>query len=307
MDIQLNDIALFVEVAKRKNFSHAAEALGMPAATLSRRVSELERRIGMQLLTRTTRRTELTEAGALYFERCRHIIEEASVAHEQLHDMAAQPKGRLRISMISSLAQLVLPVVMREFTEQYPDIQCEFDLSGRPVDPISNPFDLVVRFGQQPDSSLISRQIMLMSQQLYASQDYLARHGAPRIPSDLTHHDCLRFPSGEGNSSYWMLHSGERVVRVQVFGRLIANNMGMLARLASIGMGIVPLPVFDAMEKAIARAGLVRVLHDWSLTPMPLFALLPSRTIPAKTRAFLDFIQPRLNEQPRQGLVRLAS
>lgn len=297
MDIQLNDIALFVEVAKRKNFSHAAEALGIPSATLSKRVTELERRIGLQLLTRTTRRIELTEAGALYFERCRHIIEEARVAHEQLHDMAALPRGRLRVSMIASLAHLVLPVVMREFTEQYPDIECEFDLSGRPLDPISNPFDLVLRAGQQPDSSLISRQLMLMNHYLYASQDYLARHGQPLTPADLSHHDCLRFPASEGPSSDWMLHSGERVARVSVFGRLIANNMGMLARLAARGMGIVPLPVFHTMEKAIAGIGLVRVLPDWSLTPVPLFALLPSRTIPAKTRAFLDFIQPRLQER----------
>jgi DNA-binding transcriptional LysR family regulator len=164
------------------------------------------------------------------------------------------------------------------------------------VDPISNPFDLVLRVGQQPDSSLISRQIMLMDHRLYASNDYLARHGQPLTPADLSHHDCLRFPSGEGNSSYWMLHSGERVARVQVFGRLIANSIGILARLAGRGMGIVPLPVFPTMEKAIARVGLVRVLPDWSLTPVPLFALLPSRTVPAKTRAFLDFIQPKLNE-----------
>lgn len=298
MDIQLNDIALFVEVAKRKNFSHAAEALSIPSATLSKRVSELERRVGLQLLTRTTRRIDLTEAGALYFERCRHIIEEARVAHEQLQNMAALPKGRLRVSMFASLAHLVLPVVMREFTEQYPDIECEFDLSGRPLDPISNPFDLVLRSGQQPDSSLISRQLMLMNHHLYASHDYLARHGQPLTPADLSHHDCLRFPSSEGGSSYWMLHSGERIERVSVFGRLIANNTGMLARLAARGMGIVPLPVFQGMEKAIAGIGLVRVLPNWSLTPLPLFALLPSRTIPAKTRAFLDFIQPRLNDRP---------
>ncbi|ANN68871.1 LysR family transcriptional regulator [Bordetella bronchialis] len=297
MDIQLNDIALFVEVAKRKNFSHAAEALGIPSATLSKRVTELERRIGMQLLTRTTRRIELTEAGALYFDRCRHIIEEARVAHEQLQDMAALPRGRLRVSMGPSLAALVLPVVMREFTDQYPDIECEFDVTERRLDPISNPFDLVLRLGPQPDSSLISRKLMLMSHQLYASHDYLERHGQPLTPADLSHHDCLRFPGGEGSSSYWILHSGDRVERVAVFGRLIANNVGMLGRLAARGMGIVPLPVFHAMEKAIAQVGLVRVLPDWNLTPMPLFALLPSRTIPAKTRAFLDFIQPRLQER----------
>lgn len=295
MDIQLNDIALFVEVAKRKNFSHAAEALGIPTSTLSRRVTELERGIGMRLLNRSTRRIDLTEAGAVYFERCRHIVEEARVAHEQLQDMAAQPKGRLRISMPTSLAQLFLPVVIREFRAQYPDIECDFDLSMRPIDPISNPYDLVLRFGQQPDSSLIARQIVLMTQHLYASPAYLERYGEPRTPSDLSHHECLR-PAMTDVMSYWVLHSGEKVERVQVSGRLAANNVGMLGRLASQGLGITPLLVFEAMERAITQSGLVRVLPDWALTPLPLFALLPSRMIPAKTRAFLDFIQPRLNE-----------
>lgn len=295
MDIQLNDIALFVEVAKLKNFSHAADALNIPSSTLSRRVSELEQSIGMRLLSRSTRKIDLTDAGAIYFERCRHIVEEARIAHDQLQDMAVQPKGRLRVSMPTSLAQLFLPLVIREFTDQYPEIECEFDLSMRPIDPISNPFDLVLRFGQQPDSSLISRQIVLMAQQLYAAPEYLARHGVPRTPSDLSHHECLR-PAMSEEASYWMLHAGERVERVRVFGRLAANNMAMLGRLATRGMGIIPLPVFDAMARAIEGAGLIRVLPDWSLTPMSLFALLPSRTVPAKTRAFLDFIQPRLNE-----------
>ncbi|MNI83650.1 LysR substrate binding domain protein [compost metagenome] len=97
-------------------------------------------------------------------------------------------------------------------------------------------------------------------------------------------------------SSFWMLHSGDKVERVQVSGRLSANNVGMLGRLAGQGLGITPLLVFDAMERAIKQAGLVRVLPDWSLTPLPLFALLPSRMLPAKTKAFLDFIQPRLSD-----------
>ncbi|MFF7395083.1 LysR family transcriptional regulator [Achromobacter sp. NPDC008082] len=295
MDIQLNDIALFVEVAKRKNFSHAAEALNIPTSTLSRRVSELERSVGMRLLNRSTRKIDLTEAGAIYFERCRHIVEEARIAHDQLLDMAVQPKGRLRISLPTSLAQLFLPAVISEFREQHPDIECDFDLSMRPIDPISNPFDLILRFGQQPDSSLISRKIVLMAHQLYASPDYLARHGEPRVPADLTHHECLR-PTMREESSFWMLHSGDKVERVQVSGRLSANNVGMLGRLASQGLGITPLLVFDAMERAIKQSGLVRVLPDWSLTPLPLFALLPSRMLPAKTKAFLDFIQPRLSD-----------
>lgn len=295
VDVQLNDIALFVEVAKRKSFSHAAEVLDMPTSTLSRRITELEQGIGTRLLNRSTRKIELTEAGALYYERCRHLVEEAQTAHEQLQDMAVQPKGLLRVSMPTSLAQLFLPDVLPEFAQQYPDIECDIDVNMLPVDPISNPYDLTLRFGKQPDSNLIARQIVLMAHHLYASRDYLERYGEPRSPQDLTHHECLRH-SMRDETSYWILHSGDKVERIPVLGHLSANNIGMLSRFAIQGLGITPLPVFDALEKVIRQRGLVRVLPDWNLTPIPLFALLPSRTLPAKTQAFLDFIQPRLKE-----------
>lgn len=295
MDIQLNDIALFVEVAKRKSFSQAAEALGIPASTLSRRITDLELNVGVKLLHRSTRRIDLTEAGLMYFESCRPIIEEARVAHDQLLDMAAQPKGRLRVSMPASLAQLVLPAVIRDFRSQHPDIECDFDLSLAPIDPITNPFDLALRFGKQPDSNLVARQLVLMDHRLYASPDYLSLHGTPRTPADLGHHECLR-PAMSDAFSYWILHSGEKVERVAVSGRLAANNVGMLSRFASQGLGIAPLLFLDAIDQPFREKGLVRVLPEWALTPIPLFALLPSRTIPAKTRAFLDFIQPRLTD-----------
>ena len=184
--------------------------------------------------------------------------------------------------------------MIREFREQHPDIECDFDLGMRSVDPINNPFDLILRFGQQPDSSLISRKIVLMAHQLYASPEYLARHGEPRV-------------RGSQPSRVPAAHHARRVILLDApfgrqggtragIGRLAANNVGMLGRLASQGLGITPLLVFDAMERAIKQSGLVRVLPEWSLTPLPLFALLPSRMLPAKTKAFLDFIQPRLNE-----------
>ena len=174
---------------------------------------------------------------------------------DQLLDMAVQPKGRLRISLPTSLAQLFLPAVISEFREQHPDIECDFDLSMRPIDPISNPFDLILRFGQQPDSSLISRKIVLMAHQLYASPDYLARHGEPRVPADLTHHECLR-PTMREESSFWMLHSGDKVERVQVSGRLSANNVGMLGRLAGQGLHYAAAGVrCDGTRHQASRAG----------------------------------------------------
>src|SRR3546814_4233714 len=106
--------------------------------------------------------------------------------------MAAQPKGRLRVSMPSSLAQLFLPTVIRDFRAQHPDIECDFDLNMQHIDPISNPYDLVLRFGRQPDSSLVARQIVLMENRLFASPQYLSLHGVPRSPTDLGHHECRR-------------------------------------------------------------------------------------------------------------------
>lgn len=295
MDIQLNDIALFVEVVQRKSFSQAADALNIPAATLSRRVTELERGLGTPLLIRSTRKLSLTEAGALYFERCRHAIEQARTAHEQLLDISSQAKSRLRISMPVSLAQLFLPAILRDFHAKHPEIECDLDLSAQPVDPISNPFDLVLRFGEQPDSNLISRKIVLMEHHLYAAPSYLERYGEPLTPADLTHHECLR-PATTQDASLWVLRSGKNTERVNVSGRFAANNIGLLGRMAAQGLGITPLLVFEAMGKAIRQGGLKRVLADWSLAPLPFFALLPSRIVPAKTKAFLDFIQPRLGD-----------
>jgi DNA-binding transcriptional LysR family regulator len=295
MDVQLNDIALYVEVAKRKNFSRAAQALDIPTSTLSRRVSELERGIGMRLLNRSTRRIDLTEAGKIYYERCRHLVDEARVAHEQLASLSGQPKGKLRISISTSLAQLFLPAVMGAFARKYPDIECDFDLSARAIDPISNPFDVALRFGAQPDSNLIARRLVLMPNQLYASPEYLAANGVPQAPQDLAHHQCLRQTRSKA-PSVWTLHSGNTVERVEVSGQMSASHAGVLGRLASSGMGITSLPVFDAMRRAIEQSGLVRVLPEWHLSPIPLYALLPTRNPPAKTTAFLDFIEPHLHD-----------
>jgi len=300
MDIDLNDIALFVEVAKRKSFSQAAEALDMPAGTISRRITALEQTVGTPLLHRSTRRIDLTEAGRMYFERCRPIVEEASVAHNYLVDMAAQPKGRLRISLPASLAQLILPAVIQDFRRHYPDIECDFDMSLQPIDPITNPFDLALRFGKQPDSNLVARQLVLMDHHLYASPSYLQQHGMPRQPADLEYHECLR-PALHDSFSCWVLHSGDKTESVTVSGQLAANNVGMLYRFACQGLGISPLLFFDAIDPDSRNKELVRVLPEWSLAKIPLFALLPSRTLPAKTRAFLDFIQPRLTDENAWG------
>ena len=155
----LNDMALFVEVVKARSFTRAAETLGIPNSTLSRRISELEKAIGLRLLHRTTRKIEPTEAGQLYFERCKRIVDEARLAHEQLGEMLARPSGLLRASLPPDFAIFYMAPLIAEFAQIYPGISFEFDLSPQQADLISDPVDVVIRMGEPPNSNLIARKL----------------------------------------------------------------------------------------------------------------------------------------------------
>jgi DNA-binding transcriptional LysR family regulator len=294
--VQLNDIALFVEVARRKSFSLAARALEMPTSTLSRRISELERAVGMRLLNRNTRRLDMTDAGAVYFERCQSLVDEARFAHEQLLSISSQPQGKLIVSLPDSLAVLLLADSLQAFTDKYPELECELDLSLRSADPHAAPFDVMLRLGEPSsiNNGMEVRELLALTRHLYASDEYIEKFGEPQTPGDLRNHECLRGYTTE-TSSAWLLSKGDQQERVVVQGRVTANNMGLLSDFVSLGMGIAPLPVYAATQGRMARAhSLRRVLPEWSAAPMPVFAIFPSRIMPAKTRAFMDFIVPKL-------------
>jgi DNA-binding transcriptional LysR family regulator len=293
--VQLNDIALFVEVARRKSFSVAARALGIPTSTLSRRISELERAVGMRLLNRNTRRLDLTDAGGQYFERCQGLVDEARFAHEQLFSLSSRPQGKLTVSLPGSLAMLLLPEALQAFTDAYPEIECQLDLSLRSADPQAAPFDMMLRLGEPSGvDGMEVRELVSLTRNLYASDEYLQKHGEPAAPADLIRHECLRGSAGEYGST-WVLSRDGVVQRITVSGRVTANNMSLLSDFASMGLGIAPLPEYAVMHGRIARDHtLRRVLPEWSAAPLPLYAIFPSRILPAKTRAFLDFIVPKL-------------
>ncbi|GAB3374485.1 hypothetical protein GCM10027431_27080 [Lysobacter rhizosphaerae] len=165
----LNDMALFVEVVKARGFRAAADALGIPNSTLSRRINALEKAIGLRLLHRTTRKIELTEAGQIYFERSKRIVDEARLAHEQLGEMLAQPSGVLRASLPVDFAVTYLAPLIAEFAALYPGITFDFDLTPRRVDLVSEPFDVAIRMGESEDSQLIARVLASLTPNLYAS------------------------------------------------------------------------------------------------------------------------------------------
>lgn len=287
----LNDIALFVEVAKTLNFRRAAEVVGMPSSTLSRRIKALEKAIGLRLLHRTTRRIELTEAGQLYYERCRRIVDEARLAHEQLGELLAEPSGVLRASLPVDFATIFLAPLLAEFAERYPRISFELDLTPRRVDLVTEPFDLAIRMGELTNSSLIARQLASLPVYLYASPRYLERAGEPDHPEDLRRHTCLGFPKGGA----WTLHNPAERVEIAVGGRFVVNSVGLIRRLALLDQGVILLSEQVVIED-VAHGQLRRVLPAWQGTPVPVYALTETRLLPAKTQRFIEFLRERLGQ-----------
>ncbi|TAN27309.1 MAG: LysR family transcriptional regulator [Castellaniella sp.] len=294
MSPSLNDIELFVEVARSQNFTRAGEALNMPASTVSRRLSQLEKSIGVRLLNRSTRKVALTPAGATYFERCRPIVEQARIAHEMLVENAQEPRGRLRVSLPSSLALAFLQSTLSEFSRRYPEIECEYDLSVRKIDLQTDGFDVVIRASQLADSGIVSHRLGVLRLGLFASPAYLQSHGTPQSPEDLVDHECLRTGTGREDSS-WTLYSAHGEQRkVHVHGRMAMNHVLMLRHMAEMDAGIVPMSVRDRH----ISGRLVRILPQWTFKPVPLVALFPSRLLPARARVFIDFLNEQLTHAP---------
>ncbi|AIF48807.1 LysR family transcriptional regulator [Dyella japonica] len=285
----LNDMALFVEVVKARGFRGAAEATGVPNSTLSRRIGALEKAIGLRLLHRTTRKVELTEAGQVYFERCKRIVDEARLAHEQLGDMLAQPSGVLRVSMPVDFATIYMAPLIAEFAAKYPGITFDFDVTPRQVDLVREPYDVAIRMGEPESSNLIARPLASLSTRLFASPRYLERAGTPVEPQELEAHECLNILK----ASTWMLHRKTESIQVATRSRFTINSVGLIRSLAAQGMGILLVPEKVVVDD-LATGRLVPVLPAWRGQSTSVHALTETRLLPAKTQRFIEFFKERL-------------
>lgn len=290
----LNDIAIFVEVARARHFTRAADALGMPVSTVSRRIRELEKEVGVALLKRSTRNVDVTEAGQVYFERCLAVVEQARLAHEQLLDVAQSPKGRLRVSIPASFSIVFMPAVVHGFRQAYPDIELDCDLNIRHIDLQSDNYDCVIRVGPQPDSNTVATVLGQIRLGLYASSAYLDQHGRPKHPSELSSHTCICASHDESDRTWVLRGPDKQPYEARVSGPVTINNAIMMRKLAVRDMGIA---ASSLVERYLDTDGarLERVLPDWEFTPFPIMALLPSRMMPQKTRVFVDFLRHELD------------
>ncbi len=292
---QANDLLIFARVAEAGSFSRAAERLGLPKSTVSRRIALLEEQIGERLLLRTTRRLSLTEFGHGLFEHARQIAAEVDAAASLAQHHQARPSGRLRISMPSDFANLLLVDMLSAFSALHPAISLDIDLSPRRVDLIAENFDLALRMGELPDdATLAARRIALFPGGLYAAPDYLAERGIPSTPDDLIHHDVLCLLGRNGEPQAWTLHRGderwEGLPPADIRPRINANSPEFLIRLARAGSGIAATGDYFAAAD-VRRGELRRVLPDWHLPVTTAWAIFPGRRLmPAKTRAFLDML-----------------
>jgi DNA-binding transcriptional LysR family regulator len=291
-NISADDLILFAAIVEQESLVRAAEHLGMPKATVSRRLANLEELLGQRLLLRTTRRQTLTEFGQEFLDHSRRVAEEVATVQDFVRSQDMQPHGRLRVSMPEDYARHNLSRALATFIEAYPEIQLDVDLSSRHVDLIGERFDLAIRMGElDNDATLVARKIDEQSFALYASPIYLALHPAPEHPDDLEHHASVRLLSAQGNAVPWKLVRGKAVWEGVPPGRLALNSPDMIQQLLLDGAGIGALPCrFAADDLRLKR--LVRVLPEWSLPVVPAWAVMPMRRyLPAKTRAFLAHLE----------------
>jgi DNA-binding transcriptional LysR family regulator len=293
--IDPNDLLIFARVAELGSFSRAAERLGLPKSTVSRRLAALEQRMGERLLLRTTRRQTLTEFGLQLLEHARQVVAELDAGGLLREQRQAAPSGRLRVSMPGDFANMVLVDSLAAFMALHPAISLELDLSPRRVDLLGEGFDVAIRMGDLADDALlVASKLAVFTHGLYASPGYLAEHGDPQTPDDLAGHAAVRLMRGNGEAAGWTLLQGEQRWTGVPAGRVSANSPEMLIRLASAGAGIAAVP--DHYAVADVRAGaLRRVLPGWDLPTSTAWAVYPGRKLmPAKTRAFVDMLQVAL-------------
>lgn len=286
--MDLNELLVFARVVQAGSFTAAARGLRMPKSTVSRKVSELEERVGAQLLQRTTRKLRLTEVGQAYYEHCARIVAEAEAAEQAVTRMQAAPHGLLRVT--APLTFNLLGPLVAEFLRRYPEVQLELVCTDRTVDLVEEGFDLAIRAGRLADSSLVARRLGSIERLVVAAPSYVKARGAPRAPKELEQHDCLLFGAGrEGN--IWSLQAGGWSVEVSIRARLVVNEPDMLRAVTLAGAGVALLPNIHCTTD-IAAGHLQRILPDWSSPGAPVHAVYPStRHHSPKVKAFLDFLR----------------
>lgn len=295
--VDLVDVLAFVRVVETGAFARAAERIGISKSIVSRRVTRLEEQLGARLLTRTAKGAQPTDVGQAYFERASNVLADLDAAREVVAAAVTQVAGPIRLSAPLSFGTQYLGPALAHFARLHPRVELDVSLDDRAVDLIGGGYDLAVRIGKLPDSSLIARRIAPVRAAVLASPAYLEERGRPERPRDLEDHDLLVY-ANVGRGSQWRFRVSGKWEKVEGRTRFRADNGELLREAACAGLGIVLLPTFIA-SPAIESGALEVLLRDFPLEDAGLHVVMPpGRATTARVRALVDFLAARFGPEP---------
>ncbi len=294
MASELADIQLFVEIIKAGNLSAAARALNSSPAAMSRGLAALESRLGVRLVTRTSRAFTLTEEGCLFYERCQRIVTDIVEAEAEASSKLGAVRGKLRVGAPNEIGRRIVAQLIAKFIEKYPDVQVHLTLSDSGLDVIDDGLDIALRVDLPEDSSLIARKIFSSKRIVCASPAYLKAYGTPAHPDELQQHNCIRLVRGRRVIDSWLFQENGKKFMVTVNGTLTTTSAEVIHDWVRSGKGVALKATWDLLPE-LADGTIVECLEPFWCDKIDLFAISANRTHqPPRIRTFLDFIAAKL-------------
>ncbi len=295
---RFEEMQVFVRTAQSESFTQAAQKLGLSKSIISQRVADLEERLGVRLLNRTTRSLSLTDAGQAFLRHAMRVLQAVDEAEDAASRHGHEVRGTLRIAAPLTFGLMHLRLAILDFMKTHVNLDVHLDMTDRMVDLVHDGYDLAVRIGRLPDSSLIAETLAPIHLIVAASPDYLRDRGIPDRPEALSGHDCLLYTPSQGRGNQWHFIIEGRPLIVPVRGRLQSGSGDMLSAAATAGLGIVQLPSF-IIGDAIRDGRLVHILRDYVVPEAGLYAAYPrTHHVPGRVRLFCDFLAERFGKNP---------
>ncbi|MCA6058266.1 MULTISPECIES: LysR family transcriptional regulator [Oceanospirillaceae] len=289
---RIDSLQTFVSVVRSRNFTSAADSLGVTPSAVSKQISGLEERLGVRLLNRTTRSVSPTEAGQMFYQHCENILESITEAEKLVTDFDVTPRGRLRITAMSNFGRRELARMFTDFSQKYPDISFDLHISDRPLDIVKEGYDFALRLGSLEDSRLIAKPVAEQNIVICASKEYLERWGTPEKLEDLNNHRILIVANAEYARINWLrqFEKDHGFSLSSVERKLAVNDIDLVYEACLAGMGITALPTYIA-ERHLEVGELVRLFPEVDIPVRSIKVVFPqNRYLANKSRAFLDFI-----------------
>ncbi len=288
-----SSLEFFVLLARHRNLSTVARLLDLTPPAATKRLAQLEARLGVRLVNRTTRSISLTPEGETYLHYATRILADVREMEEVVSSSGSVPKGLLRINATLGFGRTAIAPIVSEFAAQHPQVEAQLDVTDRPIDLVESGVDLGIRFGALPDQRLVARRVLSNRRFLCAAPRYLARHGTPASLRDLASHQCIIHRQNEDAYGVWRFTRDGRAETVKVHGALSSNDGDIVLNWALDGHGILVRSEWD-LAKYLESGRLRVVLPEFILPSADLFVYYPSkRDLSARTRAFIDFLMAR--------------